>query len=324
MKALNPKEQIKDLLSRGDIEAAIDLFKEVLPGGSPLINDLILLEGRYHTLQNQYLAAVIAPDAYLLQSNQITAGLLHLLDRWQNDAAELIQLALKSKAKFLDLGNCSLSAIPDEIEQLTELEELNLGSVYWDDTRNQFAGSRNEGAANDLSSERFKGLLKLKKLRKLSVRACNIRTLEGLDQLKQLHTLSVGQNDIKDIAPIAAMTNLKVLSLFGNNIIDIKPLAALKKVEMLSINDNAVVDLSPLSQLHDLEELYASGNRIESIGEISALPKLKTLNLDANLVKYVEPLAYMASLKTINLNSNPIIDCPPEIAFSGDVHLIQT
>lgn len=324
MKALNPKEQIKDLLSRGDIEAAIDLFKEVLPGGSPLSNDLILLEGRYHTLQNQYLAAVIAPDAYLLQSNQITAGLLHLLDRWQNDAAELIQLALKSKAKFLDLGNCSLSAIPDEIEQLTELEELNLGSVYWDDTRNQFAGSRNEGAANDLSSERFKGLLKLKKLRKLSVRACNIRTLEGLDQLKQLHTLSVGQNDIKDIAPIAAMTNLKVLSLFGNNIIDIKPLAALKKVEMLSINDNAVVDLSPLSQLHDLEELYASGNRIESIGEISALPKLKTLNLDANLVKYVEPLAYMASLKTINLNSNPIIDCPPEIAFSGDVHLIQT
>lgn len=324
MKALNPKEQIKDLLSRGDIEQAIALFKEVLPSGSPLNNDLILLEGRYHTLQNQYLAGIMAPDAYLAQTSQITQNLLTLIDHWQSDALELIQLAFKSKAKFLDLGNCSLSAIPAEIEQLTELEELNLGSVYWDDTRNQFAGSRNEGAANDLSSERFEVLQKLKKLRKLSVRACNIRTLIGLDQLKQLHTLSVGQNDIKDITPVSGLANLKVLSLFGNNIIDITPVAQLKKLEILSINDNAVVDLSPLESLKELEELYASGNRIESIHAIASLPSLKKLNLDANLVKYVEPLANMTTLSALNLNSNPIIDCPPEIAFSGDIHLIRT
>lgn len=324
MKALNPKEQIKDLLSRGEIEQAIAMFKEVLPAGSPLSNDLILLESRYHTLQNQYLAAIVAPDAYLMQSNQITSGLLHLLDRWQNDAFELIQLALKSKATFLDLGNCSLSAIPAEIVQLTALEELNLGSVYWDDTRRQFAGSRNEGAANDLSSERFEVLLQLKKLRKLSLRACNIQTMSGLDQLRQLHTLSVGQNDIDDISPVAGMTNLKVLSLFGNKVTDISPLATLKKMEILSLNDNEVVDLSPLEGLKSLTELFLSGNRIESISAIASLPKLKTLNLDSNLIKLVEPLAYMTTLVTLNLNSNPILDCPAEIAFSGDIHLIRT
>lgn len=324
MKALNPKEQIKDLLSRGEIEQAIALFKEVLPVGSPLGNDLVLLESRYNTLQNEYTTAVFPPETYTILSTQITSDLLHLLNRWQNDAVELIQLALKSKATFLDLGNCSLSSIPAEIEQLTQLEELNLGSVYWDDTRNQFAGSRNEGAANDLSAERFEVLRKLKKLRKLSVRACNIRTLDGLDDLKQIHTLSVGQNNLADISPVAGLTNLKVLSLFGNSVVDIAPLAALKKLEVLSLNDNAVVDLSPLSELHSLEELYLSGNRIESVVPIAALPQLKVLNLDANLIKHIEPLAYSPSLSALNLNSNPILDCPPEVAFSKDIHLIRT
>jgi len=324
MKASNPKEQIKEFIAQADAESAFAEFQKWLPTGSPLFNDLVFVQNQYNDLKRQMTLGLLTQEEWMVGNNKVNYGLINLLDRWQNDALELIQHALKSNATFLDLGNCSLSAIPSEIEQLTQLEELNLGSVYWDDTRKQFAGSRNEAAANDLSSERFEGLLKLKKLRKLSLRACNIKTLDGLDKLKQLHTLSVGQNDIKNIAHIAGLTNLKVLSLFGNNITDIQHLAALKKLELLSINDNAVVDLSPLSELQGLEELYASGNRIESIGPIASLPKLKTLNLDSNLIKHVEPLAYMTKLTTLNLNSNPIIDCPSEIAFSGDIHLIQT
>lgn len=324
MESSNPKERIRRLIAEGETDQAIALFNESLPTGSPLQKELLLLTAENSRLKNQILTGVISSTEAQVNNHRITKVLIDLLSNWQNDAAELIELARKAQSPFLDLGNCSLSAIPAAIAELQTLEELNLGSVYWDDERNQFTGTRNDGAANDLSKEDFSILLKLPKLKKVSLRTCNLKNLEGLGQLTHLRTLSIGQNDIKDIAPLANLANLEVLSLFGNRITSIKPLAALQQLQILSLNDNMVVDLVPLATLPHLRELHAAGNRIKDISPLMELDQLRVLNLDANQVEFVEPVAGLPNLKSLNLNANPVRDCPPEIIFSRDIELIRT
>ena len=324
MKTSNPKDRIKVLIAEASLTEAMNELREMLPANSPLVKDLLILQARLSHLEKDFINGTVDAETASTTTNQIVAGLLSLLGSWQNDALELIELAKKSQATFLDLGNCSLSSIPSEIVQLHWLEELNLGSVYWDDSRNSFAGTRNDGAANDMSMEDFTVLLQLPALRKLSLRTCNLKTLEGIGQLTQLHTLSIGQNEVSDISPLANLKGLVVLSLFGNRLEDISPLREMQLLEILSINDNHVVDLSPLKKLHKLRDLHAAGNRIQSVAPLTGLHSLELLNLDANQIAAIEPIAQLPKLKTINLNANPVRDCPPEIAFSRDIGLIRT
>ncbi|MBX2926728.1 MAG: leucine-rich repeat domain-containing protein [Saprospiraceae bacterium] len=324
MESSNPKERIRRLIAEGETEQALALFSESLPAGSPLQKELLLLTAENSRLKKQMAAGIISPTEAQVNNHRITKVLIDLLSNWQNDAAELIELAKKSQSLFLDLGNCSLSAIPAAIAELQFLEELNLGSVYWDDDRNQFTGTRNDGAANDLATEDFSILLQLPQLKKVSLRTCNLKNLKGLGRLTHLRTLSIGQNDIKDIAPLAELINLEVLSLFGNRIDKIEPLAALQNLQILSLNDNMVSDISPLSGLQHLRELHAAGNRIKDLRPLMSLYDLRVLNLDANQVEFVEPVAHLPKLKTLNLNANPVRDCPPEIIFSRDIELIRT
>ncbi len=323
MTASNPKEDIRNLITAGELDQAIQQFRELLPSSSPLINDLASYQAQNAKLDKDYKAGLVDFGELEKSKRRIILGMLEMLNRWQSDAAALIQMAVRSQATFLDLGNCSLSAIPSSIVELQWLEELNLGSVYWDDARGQFAGTRNDGAANDLSSETFEVLQKLQNLRKLSLRTCNLKDLQGIGALRQLHTLSVGQNDLEDISPLSNLTNLEVLSLFGNRVVDISPLAALRKLQVLSINDNMVSDLSPLRELHHLRDLHLAGNRIQSLAPLAGLTQLEVLNVDSNQVEAVEPIIGLANLKTFNLNANPVRDCPPEIAFSKDISLIR-
>lgn len=324
MKITNPKDKIKAMIAEASLAEAMNELREILPGNSPLSKDLIILQSQLSRLNKDLLLNIVDNETASTTRNRITAGLLDILAQWQNDALELIELTKKSQSSFLDLGNCSLSAIPAEIAELHWLEELNLGSVYWDDSRNQFTGTRNDGAANDLSNESFSILLQLPALRKLSLRTCNLKTVEGIGQLTQLHTLSVGQNEIVNIVPLAGLKDLAVLSLFGNRIEDISPLAELRDIEILSINDNHVVELDPLKHLHKLRDLHAAGNRIQSIAPLAGLKELEVLNLDSNQIKTIEPITRLPKLKTLNLNANPVRDCPPEIAFSRDIGLIRT
>ncbi|MEZ4849942.1 MAG: hypothetical protein R3B93_15270 [Bacteroidia bacterium] len=46
-------------------------------------------------------------------------------------ALKLIREAKKTKAKKLDLGNCGLTELPDELFELVWLEELYLSSKGW-------------------------------------------------------------------------------------------------------------------------------------------------------------------------------------------------
>lgn len=46
-------------------------------------------------------------------------------------ALQLIEENKRTKSTFLDLGNCGLNELPDELFECEWLEELNLGDWYW-------------------------------------------------------------------------------------------------------------------------------------------------------------------------------------------------
>ena len=53
------------------------------------------------------------------------------------------------------------------MEALEWVEDINLGTVYWDESQNTFVNTQNNGPANQLVSETFEVLRALPKLHKL-------------------------------------------------------------------------------------------------------------------------------------------------------------
>ncbi len=241
-----------------------------------------------------------------------------------SSAQLLIAENRQSQSPFLDLGNCGLTSLPTELAELVWLEDLNLGSVYWNEERKLFINTPNNGPANQLGSETFEVLAALERLHKLSARNCRLSSnISRIAEHKQLRSLTLGENHLSDIAPLGDMTALTTLSLFENEISDIAPLRSLKDLRMLSLNYNAVEDIGPLRGLTNLTELHLAGNHISDIGSLTGLTRLERINLSFNSVRFIAPLLALPQLQAVQLNRNPIEDCPLELAYSGDVERMR-
>ena len=68
-------------------------------------------------------------------------------------ARRLITANKYSLDKFLDLGNCGLEEIPEEVADLIRLESLSLASAWWEWDGDWWGWrrTRNTGAENTLS-----------------------------------------------------------------------------------------------------------------------------------------------------------------------------
>ncbi len=149
------------------------------------------------------------------------AGLAH--------AKKLIEENLKTKATFLDLGNCGLKDLGELPELLKRkyLRGLNLGSWYWHNQ--EFIKSKNPFEINIIGYEGAKAIGKnLRQLTSLSLWENEIGD-EGAkviaENLGQLTSLSLGTNKIGDIGANAIGENLKQLTslaLGANKIGDVE------------------------------------------------------------------------------------------------------
>ncbi len=240
-----------------------------------------------------------------------------------NLAQQRLEANRSSQSPFLDLGNCGLTQLPAELASFEWLEDINLGTVYWDETLDKFVESAESGPNNQLSEENFSVLQGLPKLGKLSARSANVRNLAALAKLPHLRSLSLGGNDIRNISPLAKLRKLHTLSLFDNALENIAPLEQLVDLKILSLNYNNISDIRPLSKLTKLEELHLAGNAILDIQPLEGLDKLFRLNLSSNQLRLIRPLMNLPALRFLSLDRNPVEDCPPEIAFSGDVERLR-
>jgi len=166
-------------------------------------------------------------------------------------ALRLIEQCKKTKAKSLDLGRCGLTEVPEEVFELTWLENLSLTWYYTDFIERKWVGipSQNLDITNNISYLPA-NLEKLVNLKMLAVSnetdiQCWVSDLEPLRNLTSLERLYLDNSLVSDLSPLKNLKNLKILDLGRTPVSNIEPVANLD-FESLFISFTQVTDLEPL------------------------------------------------------------------------------
>jgi len=246
-------------------------------------------------------------------------------------ALKLIREAKRTKAKSLDLGKCGLTTIPDEVFELTWLEELYLCNQGWNFEKDAWIRSANTGKRNVLDRiPKF-----IERLKKLRVLYCNgdydvvweIIDISNLSTLINLQTLDISSNQLTDISALSNLSNLSSLNLYSNQLKDISPLSNLSNLVSLDLHQNKLTDISPLSNLSNLSDLSLRSNQLTDISALSNLSNLSHLVLHQNNLVDVSPLSNLSYLLYLGLALNDLTDISPLSNLSKlsylDIHANQ-
>ncbi len=209
-------------------------------------------------------------------------------------ALELIEKEKQEKTGFLDLGNCGLTELPEDLRELAWLEELVLGIGRFN-RDNEWVSSGNQDKPNHLDS------------------------LPGwLNELGELRRLWLGgawgkgkRWALNDLSPLAELKNLRSLGCSGTEIADISPLSGLRNLEMLDCSVTCVTDLSPLKGLCNLREIYCSGTQVADLSAISDSRNLEILFCTETKVEDLSPLGELHNLQSLGFRATPVSDLSP-------------
>ncbi len=234
-------------------------------------------------------------------------------------ALDLIRQAKREGWKSLDLGRTGLTDdnIPDELFELTELEELRFSNQIWDYEKGEWMKNKNEGDENFLSKIP-NDIVRLKKLRSLHfgggfdrLNKWNLSDISVLKEIKYLESINLRGNKISDISILKYFKNLKSLDLSNNNISDISILKYFKNLKSLDLSNNNISDISIVKYLKNLQSLDLSGNGILEISALKYLNHLRSLYLRSNYILDISILKHLNNLENLDLSRNIFSDISP-------------
>ncbi len=147
-------------------------------------------------------------------------------------ALRLIEENKKTRATFLDLGNCGLTEVPEEIGELVWLEGIAF-SMDWrvcDGNRSYQIRSSNQGKLNEIGQlpDSFANLINLRNI-----------WLSGYPNIFDLHDLTL----------LDRLERLQILDISQTKVCNLEPLAGLFAIQTLNISNTQVTNLSPILQL---------------------------------------------------------------------------
>ncbi|MCB9305123.1 MAG: TIR domain-containing protein [Lewinellaceae bacterium] len=222
-------------------------------------------------------------------------------------------------ATFLDLGNCGMTEVPEEIGECVWVEELNLGDL-WEEWRygELYTGqssNRNSYDVNTFSSLP-KSIDKLVHLKKLWLGGdwnnnLQFNDLSHISTLTNLEQLECSVNQVFNLVPLSNLTKLKSLSVWQTQVSDLVPISGLYQLEYLSFASTAVTDLSPLMNLNSLRHLDFSNCHIRDLSPLSSLLCLEHLAFNETEVEDLEPLSTFLSLRGLIFEKSKVYDLSP-------------
>ncbi|WP_417553255.1 COR domain-containing protein [Marinomonas fungiae] len=198
---------------------------------------------------------------------------------------EAYQEALKrinhwQPGEMLDLSIPRLGKIPEEIQQLTELEHFII------------CGSPG---------------------RKLA-----ISDLSSLSSLARLNSINCACSEVVDLRPLANLMQLQELFCFGTKVSDLSPLANLVQLQELFCFATKVSDLSPLANLVQLQKLDCSFSEVSDLSPLLKLTQLQSLRCMKNQLREVSSgLWFLPNLKEVFLYKSAFPNIPAEVLSSG-------
>lgn len=186
---------------------------------------------------------------------------------------------------YLDLSNCSLTQLPEEISVLPHLVTLIL---------------------NRNNLENFKGLEKLTQIRKLHLNGCGLTFIpKEIFDFSALKVLDLSNNDLKGIPlEFSSLKNLTFIELCNCNLSSFPvALLGLKNLAYLNLRNHSHNEFSPKNLITTIPP------------EIIQLSKLKSLSLQNNLIRELPIEFTQLNLTELGLRGNPIEIPPAEIAI---------
>jgi internalin A len=221
-----------------------------------------------------------------LVTNQLTA--------WPEELQQLTQL------RELDLSGNPLGHCPDWIGQFGLLEQLRLNSIGLSEIPDSIAALTN--------------------LTELWIHSNQITLIpDSIAVLTNLTHLLLDSNQITSIPnSITALTNLTELGLSNNQITSIPDsIAALTNLTRLWLSSNQITSIpDSIKQLTNLIQLWLYSNQITSIPDsIATLTNLTHLGLSINQITSIpDSIAALTNLTHLWLHTNQITSIPDSIA----------
>ncbi|MEM7534399.1 MAG: COR domain-containing protein [Chloroflexota bacterium] len=213
--------------------------------------------------------------------------------------AERIAEVQRARKTTLDLSGLGFITLPDDLGQLSSLQELNL-------------------SGNQLS-ELPDFISQLSNLQLLDLRNNQLSELpDFIGQLFNLHSLSVGGNQLSALPDsIGQLSNLQSLSA-GDNQLNQLPdkIGQLSSLQLLYLRRNQLSELpDSISQLSNLELLYLKNNQLNELPDtIGQLSKLQLLDLESNRLRELpDSIGQLASLQELYLRKNQLQELPQAI-----------
>jgi Leucine-rich repeat (LRR) protein len=222
--------------------------------------------------------------------------------------------ALGKDASFLDLGNCGLTQLPDELLNLKHLRSLNLGSTYNKVESEDYIAiynSANNGTDNQISIEEIQKLGKHIQLNELFLAGLNLKSILGIEVYKNLLTLDISKNIIANIEPLINLDKLQNLFMSDNLVSEIYPLEKIKSLKILNASKNKITDINPLSKHTKMKLLYLNENAIRDVSPIVGFTKLKQLILSNNSISSIDKLANLKLIEKLDFSNNLVSDLTP-------------
>ncbi len=227
------------------------------------------------------------------------------------------QMDIKSIAGIEQLENLEtidLTSNPvRDISPLANLKRLESANLDSTDVSNLDTLAPNQKlTALSLSGTHpdWQSLQKMKQLRQLTVRDCEIENLTDIRKMTWLVALDISNNPITEYGDLDNLENLNTLSVAGNNIESPLFLQSLKNLEVLDISDNNISEVDGLVELEKLRALDLSGNETADITPLSLLKNLRELNMGRNRVRWgVYTLSWLVDMEQVDLADNDSIPC---------------
>ena len=240
----------------------------------------------------------------------------------ESQLLELLRDARRFHWEALDLHNCALDALPEELGELLDLRALHV----WETPITalpESLGQLTNLQSLDLSRTQIttlpESLRQLSNLQSLDLFGSNITTLpESLGCLSKLQKLDFGYTDITTLPEfLGQLSNLQALYLNGNQIKVLpESLRHLSNLRWLYL-DNTEISALPesLGQLTKLQKLDFSYTSIEILPEsLERLSNLQSLDLSGTQITTLpESLGRLSNLQRLDLFGTKITTLPESL-----------
>ncbi|MBD1893208.1 COR domain-containing protein [Coleofasciculus sp. FACHB-129] len=230
-------------------------------------------------------------------------------DEAYREAEQHIETARQEGATELNLRNLELTKMPESIGQLTNLQKLDLGSLPWEQPKNQL-------------TELPEAIAALTQLQELDLSYNQLTELpEAIAALTQLQKLDLCDNELTELPEaIAALTQLQELNLSYNQLTELpEAIAALTQLQELDLSDNELTELpEEIAALTQLQKLDLCSNELTELPtSIGKLRLLKYLRVDANkFTDLPQSIGELLNLRKLFLGydvGSPLIEFPSSI-----------